>query len=130
MTTAQARMPGGDMPKSEFEDALEGISECDRKWFEAHPGRQFRIRPIDHSTEFAPGEIYYPGARTVVAQIERGVRTRWPFRQVHEALREDTDQNAAVLLSHSSFALKNGTATTVLHFVRDLQRKAQESQHA
>ena len=69
-------------------------------------------------------------ARTVVAQIERGVRTRWPFRQVHEALREDTDQNAAVLLSHSSFALKNGTATTVLHFVRDLQRKAQESQHA
>ena len=130
MKRSKTSWPGADLTKTEFEDAHDRISEDDREWFEANPGRQFHIRPVDHSTEFAPGEIYYPGARTVVAQIEDGVRTRWPYRQVSKVLRGDTDENAALLLSHSPFTLKNGAVTTVLHFVRDLQRNVQESQHA
>jgi hypothetical protein len=124
--SAADSMPGDDMSQADFEDALERVSESDRKWFEATPGRQFRLRPIDPATEIAPGDVYYPGARTVVAQIQEGFRMRWPFRRVHEALREDSDENAAVLLSHYFFTRSDGTATTALQHVREARRAMEE----
>ena len=125
MKRSKTNWLGDDMTKTEFEDALERVSEGDREWFKVNPDRQFHIRPIDRDTEFVPGEIYYPGARTVVAQIEEGIRTRWPFRQVNEALREDTDENAAVLLRHRFLTLNDGSMTTALRHVRGLQRESQ-----
>jgi hypothetical protein len=118
------------MTEPEFEDAIERVSEGDRKWFEANPGRQFRVRPVDHATEIAPGDAYYPGARTVVAQIEEGVRLRCPFGRVSETLREDTDENAAVLLGRWFITRKDGTQMTALHHVHHLQRKAWECRDA
>ena len=115
-------MPGDDMSQADFEAALDRISEDDRKWFEANQGRRFRLRPIDPTTEIAPGNTYYAGARTVVAQIQEGFRMRWPFKRVNAELREDSDENAAVLLSHYSFARSDGTVTTALHLVREARR--------
>ena len=130
MKRSKTSWPGADLTKTEFEDAHDRISEDDREWFETNPDRQFRIRPIDRDTEIIPGEINYPGARTVVAQIEEGVRLRCPFRQVNEALRNDTDENAAVLLGRWFITRKDGTQATALHHVHHLQRKAWECRDA
>jgi hypothetical protein len=62
-------------------DALEATRDDDRKWFEAHRPRQYRIRP------YIPGEMPelklapQPGRYWFVAvrQLETGVRMRRPF---------------------------------------------------
>jgi hypothetical protein len=62
--------------------ALEAASENDRSWFEANPGRAYRVRPqilgewpAGALNRLPQGQIWY----TVVHQVSPGVRMRLPI---------------------------------------------------
>jgi hypothetical protein len=62
--------------------ALEAASEDDQAWFEANPGRSYRVRPqipgewtVDALNRLPQGQLWF----TAVYQVKPGVRMRLPI---------------------------------------------------
>ena len=64
--------------------AVDRASECDRLWFEKHPGVECHVRRR-YPGELGPAEDDYPAHEypwVEVVQIRPGLRLREPFRRL------------------------------------------------
>ena len=76
---------------------VEQVSEVDRAWFEAHPGRRTYVRRLVSAE--GPGPLPWSGngvAAVVVNQVRPGVRVRLPAYL--PKLPPDTEQDARTVL--------------------------------
>jgi hypothetical protein len=78
-------------PPRLFLPDLEAVTDADRAWFEAYPGRRYHLRPTALA-ELLPGEAIGPGSRMVVWQAAEGVRFRLRVGRPPLRLRHDTDR--------------------------------------
>ncbi len=116
---------------ADFKDALERVSADDKAFFEANPERRYRVRPVDPVAEKTPGEVYYPGARTVVTKIKHDVRLRTVYPKTPPELREDTDENAESLLHivPPQIELESGRVVSAADWLREVTGSREEGSH-
>ena len=108
-------------------DAQERISEGDRLFFEKHPERRFRVRPLDLD-EVEPGFTFTPGARTVVVNARPGFRFRFPTLSTPPGLRHDNDRTAVHLLRRApARECPDGDIATPLEFIDKVMRYLDEN---
>jgi hypothetical protein len=85
-------------------DALEAVTDADRAWFEAHPHRAYRLRPLALG-EVLPGQAATPGNYMVVIRMGSPlVRFRVSVGRPPAHLRHDTDRVCAELIRRLSDA--------------------------
>ena len=82
--------------------ALEAVTDADREWFEAHPHRAYRLRPLALG-ELLPGQSAHPGLHIVVIKMGSPlVRFRVSVGRPPAHLRQDTDRVCAELIRRLS----------------------------
>lgn len=77
-------------------DALDAVTDADRAWFDAHPARRYRVRPVQVA-ELLPGQEIVPGSRMLVVNAAPGMRIRLLVRAPLR-LRQDTDRCGQALV--------------------------------
>jgi len=87
----------------EHSAAIDIVSDADREWFAANPGRKFRLRPsatVEIVFHICCGlnEDFGSNAYTLVRQIEPGSRLRLPFRTQAIHRPEHYGENACATL--------------------------------
>jgi hypothetical protein len=106
--------------------ALEAVTDADRAWFEAHPGRRYRLR-LTELAELLPGEVIGPGSRMVVWQAAEGVRFRLRVGRPPLRLRHDTDRCCRELIrgvERAGHTINGIPLSKAIRLVTQMQREA------
>jgi len=89
-------VPGEDLKTIDIHE-LDNITVDDRNWFAAHPGEDWRVRPL---LEGEVPEGYGKARWIVVHQLEPGYRLRFPW--------DASDEEVRWRIDNGSFVLKGG----------------------